>query len=49
MLTAKPLRLSTASPTFTADLQARLHVSLDDNKAIAHTVAAIIADVRTIL
>jgi histidinol dehydrogenase len=46
-LKASPLRLSTASHTFAADLQARLHVSLADNKTIAHTVETILSDVRT--
>ena len=47
MLSAKPLRLSTASPTFAADLQARLHVSVEDNKAINATVEAVLLDVKT--
>ena len=47
MLSAKPLRLSTASPTFAADLQARLHVSHADNKAISGTVEAVLLDVKT--
>ncbi|MDI9333564.1 MAG: histidinol dehydrogenase [Cytophagales bacterium] len=44
---AKPLRLSTTSASFAADLQARLHVSAEDDKAIAVRVQGIIADVRT--
>ena len=46
-LKAIPLRLSTASPAFAADLQARLHVSLEDNKAISNTVEAVLLDVKT--
>jgi histidinol dehydrogenase len=46
-LKASPLRLSTASPAFAADLQARLHVSLEDNKAISNTVEAVLLDVKT--
>ncbi len=45
-LKATPLRLSTASPAFAADLQARLHVSLEDNKAISNTVEAVLLDVK---
>jgi histidinol dehydrogenase len=46
-LKATPLRLSTASPAFAADLQARLHVSLEDNKTISNTVEAVLLDVKT--
>ena len=44
--TAKPLRLSTTSPNFAADLQTRLHWSAADDKAISASVALILADVR---
>jgi histidinol dehydrogenase len=47
MLSAKPLRLSTSNPTFAADLQARLHVSASDNKAIVGTVEGVLLDVKT--
>jgi histidinol dehydrogenase len=47
MLTAKPLRLSTTSPTFAADLQKRLHVSANDNKAIVGTVEGVLLDIKT--
>ncbi len=40
------LRLTTTSATFAADLQARLHVSMQDTKAISSTVESILADVR---
>ncbi len=40
------LRLTTTSATFAADLQARLHVSAQDTKAISSTVESILADVR---
>jgi histidinol dehydrogenase len=43
---AKPLRLSTLSPTFAADLQARLHISSSDNKAIVGTVEGVLQDVK---
>ena len=45
-LKANPLRLSTTSPTFAADLQTRLHWSAADDKAIAQRVESIMADVR---
>ncbi len=44
---AKPLRLSTASPSFAADLQARLHISAQDTKALSSTVEAILLDVKS--
>ncbi len=43
---AKPLRLSTASPTFEADFQARLHWSAQTDAAIEQGVADILADVQ---
>ncbi len=43
---AKPLRLSTASPTFEADFQARLHLSAQTDAAIEQGVADILADVQ---
>ncbi|KAF1045728.1 histidinol dehydrogenase [Xylophilus sp.] len=45
-LQARPLRLSTASPTFEADFQARLHWSADTDAAIEQRVADILADVQ---
>jgi histidinol dehydrogenase len=45
-LSAKPLRLSTTSPGFAADLQQRLHWSAAEDKAIVGRVADIVADVR---
>ncbi len=42
----KPLRLSTASPNFEADLKARLHWSADTDAAIEQRVADILADVK---
>lgn len=45
-LVAKPLRLSTASATFEADFQARLHWSADTDAAIEQRVADILADVQ---
>jgi histidinol dehydrogenase len=44
---ATPLRLATTSPTFAADLQARLHVSAQDTKALARTVEAVLLAVKT--
>ena len=43
---AKPLRLSTTSPTFEADFKARLHWSADTDAAIEQRVADILADVE---
>ena len=43
---APVLRLSTNSPTFDADFQARLHWSADTDAAIEQRVADILADVR---
>jgi histidinol dehydrogenase len=45
-LIATPARLSSASATFEADFQARLHVSVESNTAIVAQVADILADVR---
>ena len=45
-LRAQPLRLSTASPTFEADFQARLHWSAQTDAAIEQSVADILADVQ---
>ena len=45
-LVATPARLSTASATFEADFQARLHWSADTDAAIEHRVADILADVQ---
>ncbi len=45
-LSAKPLRLSTATATFEADFQARLHWSAQTDAAIEQGVADILADVR---
>jgi histidinol dehydrogenase len=42
----KPLRLSTASPSFEADFKARLHWSSDTDAAIEQRVADILADVK---
>lgn len=42
----KPIRLSTASPNFEADLKARLHWSADTDAAIEQRVADILADVK---
>ena len=44
---AKPLRLSTTSPSFEADFKARLHWSADTDAAIEQRVADILADVQT--
>jgi histidinol dehydrogenase len=44
---AKPLRLSTTSPAFATELQARLHVSASDNKAIVGTVEGVLFDIKT--
>jgi len=41
------LRLTTTSPTFEADFQARLHWSADTDAAIEQRVADILADVQT--
>ncbi len=46
-LSAKPLRLSTISPTFEADFQARLHWSAQTDAAIEQGVADILADVQS--
>jgi histidinol dehydrogenase len=46
-LKATPLRLSTTSATFAADLQARLHVSASDNKAIVGTVEGVLLDIKS--
>ena len=43
---ATPARLSTASASFEADFQARLHWSADTDAAIEQVVADILADVR---
>ncbi len=43
---AKPLRLSTVSATFDAELAARLHWSAQEDQAIEVSVAQILADVR---
>ena len=43
---AKPLRLSTTSPTFEADFKALLHWSADTDAAIEQRVADILADVQ---
>ena len=45
-LIATPARLSTASSTFEADFQARLHWSADTDAAIEQRVADILADVK---
>ena len=45
-LIAKPARISTASSTFEADFQARLHWSADTDAAIEQRVADILADVQ---
>ncbi|CAN5361107.1 histidinol dehydrogenase [soil metagenome] len=45
-LTAKPVRLSTASATFEADFKARLHWSAEADAAIEQRVAEILADVQ---
>ena len=45
-LIATPARLSTASSTFEADFQARLHWSADTDAAIEQRVADILADVQ---
>ena len=45
-LVAAPARISTASSTFEADFQARLHWSADTDAAIEHRVADILADVQ---
>ncbi len=45
-LVAKPLHLSTASATFEADFQARLHWSAQADAAIEQRVAEILADVQ---
>jgi histidinol dehydrogenase len=45
-LRAQPLRLSTASSTFEADFQARLHWSAQTDSAIEQSVANILADVQ---
>ena len=42
----QPLRLSTASPHFEADLKGRLHWSADTDAAIEQRVADILADVK---
>ncbi len=47
MLKATPLRLSTASPTFAADLQRRLHWSSEQDKAIGARVEEILQSVKT--
>ncbi len=46
-LVAAPARLSTASSTFEADFQARLHWSADTDAAIEQRVADILLDVQT--
>jgi len=43
---AQPLRLSTQSPSFEAEFQARLHWSDDTDQAIEQRVAEILADVK---
>ena len=45
-LMASPARISTASITFEAEFQARLHWSADTDAAIEHRVADILADVQ---
>ncbi|MEY4258506.1 MAG: hypothetical protein RJA56_1407, partial [Pseudomonadota bacterium] len=45
-LTARPLRLSTASADFSAQFDARLHWSADTDAAIESRVAQILADVQ---
>ncbi|MGA0570184.1 histidinol dehydrogenase [Variovorax sp. VNK109] len=45
-LTARPLRLSTASAGFDAEFKARLHWSADTDTAIEQRVADILADVQ---
>ena len=45
-LIASPARISTASITFEAEFQARLHWSADTDAAIEHRVADILADVQ---
>ena len=45
-LVAAPARISTASSTFEADFQARLHWSADTDAAIEQRVADILADVQ---
>jgi histidinol dehydrogenase len=45
-LVAAPARISTASSTFEAEFQARLHWSADTDTAIEHRVADILADVQ---
>ena len=45
-LRASPVRLSTASPTFEVDFNARLHWSAEADAAIEQRVADILADVR---
>ncbi len=45
-LVASPARISTASSTFEAEFQARLHWSLDTDAAIEQRVADILADVK---
>ena len=46
ILVAAPARISTASSTFEADFQARLHWSADADAAIEQRVASILADVQ---
>jgi histidinol dehydrogenase len=43
---ATPIRLSTASASFEAEFQARLHWSAEEDAAIEQVVAGILADVR---
>ena len=45
---AKPLRLSTTSPTFEADFKARLHWSADTDAAIEQRVADILAECKSV-
>ncbi|HSV52684.1 MAG TPA: histidinol dehydrogenase [Burkholderiaceae bacterium] len=45
-LPAKPARLSTASATFEADFQARLHWSADTDAAVESSVTDVLAQVR---
>ena len=45
-LVAAPIRISTASSTFEAEFQARLHWSADTDAAIEQRVADILADVQ---
>ena len=45
-LVASPVRLSTATSTFDAELKARLHWSADTDAAIEQRVAEILADVE---